>query len=231
MIPHPGDLFIEGGGGDFACFNVFHQPAIRANKADVQFLFRLVPLAADHDPVPVAVGAGTGDDRADQIPGDAGEPLKQIRNLLVLEPQLRRVINVLILAASARAEVTALRLNPFGGGGADAHQTGPAEILLQFKQLHLGLLTGDHEGNKDHEVVQPGHPLTAEGQVLNFDDVLLSYRQRGRISLDHVPPSLAGPVGEQSENPRLLTASSRSLHADPEPANAATWKQTLNPPR
>ena len=42
--------------GDLAFFNVFHQPAIPAHEADIQFLLRLVPLAANHDAVPVSIG-------------------------------------------------------------------------------------------------------------------------------------------------------------------------------
>ena len=55
------DLFVESRLGDLAFLDIHHEPAVGAKEPDVQALFELVPLAADHDPVSVPVGAGACD--------------------------------------------------------------------------------------------------------------------------------------------------------------------------
>src|SRR5438874_4620617 len=49
------DFRVQRGFRDLAFFDVNHQPVIGPNKPDVHTLFEFVPLAPNHDPIPVAV--------------------------------------------------------------------------------------------------------------------------------------------------------------------------------
>ena len=108
------DLGVNCRLSDFAFFEVDHQPIIRADEANVEALLEFVPLAADHNPVTIAIGLRTGNDLTDDIGLQTAESLKNIRDLLMLEPQLRRVVQVLILTPAAIAEVRAGSWNPVG---------------------------------------------------------------------------------------------------------------------
>src|SRR5256885_3135552 len=48
-------LLVESWFGNWAFFDVHHQAVVRPDKADVQALFELVPLAANHDSIAVTV--------------------------------------------------------------------------------------------------------------------------------------------------------------------------------
>ena len=111
------DLFVENGLRNLAFLEIHHQPTVGAEETDVQTLFELVPLTANHDAVPITVRLRTRYHFRDIAGGDAANPLEQIANLLVLEPELDGVSQVLILAAAALAKVRAKWLNPVGGGG------------------------------------------------------------------------------------------------------------------
>src|SRR5690242_19133526 len=94
------DLLIQSGLGNFALFNVHNQSVVGANEANVESLFKFIPLASNHDTVPVTIGLGAGHNRRHQTGIDAAQTLKQIAHLFVLQGKLGRVIEVLILAST-----------------------------------------------------------------------------------------------------------------------------------
>src|SRR5437879_7064066 len=105
MGPHALDLLVERWLGDLAFLDVNHQPVVCADEANIQTLFELVPLAANHDAVPVAIRLRTRNHRRNQRRINAADSLEQIADLFVLEPELGRISDVLILASAALAKI------------------------------------------------------------------------------------------------------------------------------
>jgi hypothetical protein len=154
MRANPPDLLVENRFGDFAFLNVLDQTAVPAHKTDVQLLLRFVPLAANHDAIAVAVRPGAGDDRRDPCLLKPADPLKQIGNLFVLQPQLRRVINVLILAAAALAEVTAGRFDALRRRLNDAQQFRAGKILFDLRDFNLHDFADEHKRHEHDKGVE-----------------------------------------------------------------------------
>src|SRR6185312_15256399 len=165
MRAHVLDLFVDGRFGDFAFLDVLHQPAIPAHETDVQLLFRLVPLAANHHAVSIAIGLRAGDDRRNDLARNFADALEQIRYLLVLDAQLRFVADVLVLAAAATAEIPARRLDALGRGHNHPRKPGPREVLFDFRDFRLHLLADKHEGDEHDKIFQARHAFTAERDV------------------------------------------------------------------
>jgi hypothetical protein len=109
--PHLANLLVDRRLGDFAFLDVHHQPVVRLDEANVQPLLELVPLASNHHAVPVPVRLRTRDDGRNQVTADSPDALEQIRNLLMLDLQLLRVTDMLVLATSACAEIRTERLD------------------------------------------------------------------------------------------------------------------------
>ena len=114
MLPHLLDLRVVGRFGDFALFDVDHKAVIGTDKPDIEPLFELVPLAADHDPIPIAIRLRTRNDRRDDRFGEPTHSLKKSAELLVFQLELRRVVDMLILASPAVSEISALRHDSMG---------------------------------------------------------------------------------------------------------------------
>lgn len=150
---------------DRAFLDVHHQPAVVPDKSDGEALLGLVPLAADHDAVAVAVRRGTGDHRRHDVGRETTQTLEQFADLAVLEPQLLGVIHVLILAAAADPKVPAGGCHPQRRRPEHGHEPRPGEILLHLGELEFDLLAHQHERDEDHEVVDPRHALAAERDV------------------------------------------------------------------
>ncbi len=96
----------------------------------------------------------------------------------MLEPQLRRVINVLILAAAARAEVSAFRRDALRRRCDDAQQLGPREILFHLRDFHLDRFADDDERHKNHKIINPPHALAAEREVVDGQVDLIADLER-----------------------------------------------------
>ncbi len=111
---HLPDLFIQGRFGNLAFLNIFHEIIVGANKADLQFFGRPVPLAPDHDPVPIVIWSRAGDDRCHYGTGDFSNAIKQVGDLLLFHQQLNRVTDVLVLATATAGEIAAFRGDPVG---------------------------------------------------------------------------------------------------------------------
>ena len=56
--------------------DVYHEPIVISNEADVQSLFEFVPLAADHDAVAVPVRLRAGDHWRNEGRIETSEPLE-----------------------------------------------------------------------------------------------------------------------------------------------------------
>ena len=161
------DLLVQRRLGDLAFLDVLHQPAVGADEADVQLLLRLVPLAADHDAVAVAVGRRTRNDRRNFIRRNFPDALEQIRYLLVLQPQLRRIGDVLILAAAARAKITALRRDALRRRLLHAKQFCPRKILFDLGDFGLNGFADQHERDEHDEIVHAPDAFATERDVVN----------------------------------------------------------------
>src|ERR1035438_10104666 len=119
------DLLIERGFGDLAFLQIHYQPVVGTEETDVQALFELVPLAANHDAVAIAVGLRTGNHWRNKTGVKLANPLEQINNLLVFELELDGISQMLILATATLAEVRAERFDPVGGGSSTTAGTSP----------------------------------------------------------------------------------------------------------
>ena len=159
------DLLVERRLGDLAFLDIHHQPAVGADEADVQALLELVPLAADHDAVAIAVGLRAGNDRRDEPGIKPANALEQIADLLVLEPELGRVGQVLVLAAAALAEVAAGRFDPLRGRADHAQQPGPGESLLHLRDLRFHDFARSDERDEDDKILDARDAFAPEGNV------------------------------------------------------------------
>jgi hypothetical protein len=109
--------------------------------------------------------------------------LEQIGNLLVLETELDRVGQVLVLAAAALAEVRAERFAPGRRGGLDdAEQFGPREALLDFRDFRFHDLARGDERNEDDKILHVGRRLRRRRQ----------YRQSSRSTCRLYSPLAVG---------------------------------------
>jgi hypothetical protein len=144
-------LFIQSRFGDRAFLNIHYQAVIGSDKPDIQALFELVPLAANHDAIAIAIRLRAGDQRLDDVRVDPAEPPEEIADLFVFELQLRWVGDVLILAPAAIAEVAARGSNAVRRRLNDAPKPRATESLFclsYFRFDHFGDLNERDEDNK-----------------------------------------------------------------------------------
>ena len=95
------------------------------------------------------------------------DALEQIGNLLLLEPQLRRVVDVLILAAAARAEVAARRLDALRRRLHDAQQPRARKILFHLRDFHFDGFADQHERHEHDKIVHAPDAFAAERDVVD----------------------------------------------------------------
>ena len=169
------DLFVECRLGDLAFLKIHYEPAVGTEEADVQTLFELVPLAANHNAVPITVGLRARNYFSNITGGDAANPLEQIAYLLVLEPELHGVIQVLILAAAALAEVRAKRLDPLGGGSHDTKKPRSGEALLYLRHFHFHDLARSNEGYEHDKFFRPADALATERNIVDRQSQLIAW--------------------------------------------------------
>src|SRR5678816_4098964 len=101
--------------------------------------------------------------------------LEYVADLLVLDFQLRRVSNMLVLAPTALPEITTLRLNAIGGRAHHPQQARTAKSLFDIGDLDFHRFSENHEGNEHHEIVDSRNPFTSEGDVANFNSQLIAF--------------------------------------------------------
>ena len=162
------DGLVDGRFGDHARLDVAHQATVGAYETQVQFLSRLVPLAADQDAVAIMVGVRTRDHRLDHGRIKPTNTPEELADLPVLPTELGGVVDVLVLAPPALTEISALRSHPLGGGCEDLHQLGPTETLLHLGELGLDHIARCGEGDKHHEFTHPADALPTKGKVSDF---------------------------------------------------------------
>ena len=132
-----------------------------------QPLFELVPLAANHDAVSVAVGLGAGDHRPDQAGFESANALEKVVNLFVLEPQLRWIFEVLVLASAAFSEIAARRLDSLGRMLGDAQKFRAGKSLFYLRNLRFHDLAGSDKGHEYDELIESGNAFPTESDVLD----------------------------------------------------------------
>ena len=173
------DLLVQRRLRDFAFLDVLDQTAVPAHKTDVQFLLRFVPLAANHDAITVAVRPGTGDDRRNPCLLKPANALKQISNLFVFQPQLRGVINVLILATAALAEVAARRFDALRRRLNDAQKFRAGKILFDLRDGNLHDFADEHKWHEHDKGVESRRPRVEGGVTERLFCFRLSTPWRG----------------------------------------------------
>ena len=76
---------------------------------------------------------------------------------------------MLILAATALAEVTAPGRDPLRRRLQNTQQPRPRKLLLDLDDFDFDLLAYQHEGDKHNEIIRPRHALAAKRDVVNRD--------------------------------------------------------------
>jgi hypothetical protein len=165
MLPDVAKLLVNGRFRNLAPFDVLDQSVGRSDESDVEGLFGLIPLATDHNPVTIAIRLGAGDHRGHGIPIQATDALEQIADLLVFEPQLRRILQVLVLASAAFAKVTAQRLDPFSRRLQYPHQPGPGKLLLDLGNFSFDHFADRDPSNETDKAIMPSNAFPAESNV------------------------------------------------------------------
>ena len=172
--PHAPDLLVDGRLRNAARVDVLHQTTVPADKSDVQLLLRFVPLATDHDPVAISIRLRTRDHRLDPIPAKSADAVEQAGNLLLLDGQLMRVGDVLVLTTAAGAEMAADGFDTVRGRRQDPQRSGSGKALFDGGDFHFDLFTVDHEGYEHDEILHPPHAFAAKGNVGNAQHQLVS---------------------------------------------------------
>lgn len=168
------DFFVEGGFGDLAFLDVNDEAVVGANETDVEALFGFVPLAANHDAVAVAVRLRTRNDFANDSGIEAGHALEKVGHLFVFDLKLERIGEVLVLAAATGAEIGTGRFNTIRRWFHDAEQLGAGESFFDLGEFDFDFLTQGHKRNKDDKLAQAAHAFSAEGNVVNGQEVFSS---------------------------------------------------------
>ena len=174
MRPDVFYLLVDGWLGNFAFLDVLDQSAVPSHKADIEFLFRLVPLAANHDAIAVAVGLGTRYDGRHHLAGDFPDALEQVGDLLVLDLELGGVRDVLVLATAAAAEVRAGRRHAVRRWLEDADEFGASEVFFDLGDLGFDFLAHQDERNEHDKFLEARDSFAAEGDIADLQGCFLA---------------------------------------------------------
>ena len=161
------ELFVEGFLGDLAAVEIHHEAAVPAEESVHGTLLGLVPLAAHHDAVAVIERRRAGHEVAHDLRCKPAEPLKKVAHLRLLDGHLRGVINVLILAAAARAKMFATRLHAIGRRLQHLQRNAAREVLFALGDLHAHRLASDDERHENHAPIHAPHAFAAKGHVVD----------------------------------------------------------------
>ena len=162
-------LFIEGGFGNRALFNIDHEAVVGPDETDIEALLELIPLAANHDSISIAVGLWTRDDWCDDARIEATNALKEIADLFVLQFELRRIGDMLILAAAAIAEVTTLGSDPLGRWLNDSQKSSAGKTFFYFRDFDLDDFADLNERNEDDKIFDSRDSFTTECDIGNSE--------------------------------------------------------------
>jgi hypothetical protein len=153
--------------GNGAFLHVHDQAVIVSQEAKDKPLMRLVPLTADQDPVAVMVGGGAGDNRLHWVDGKPADAADQLGDLALFDLELGRVIQMLVLAAAACAEIWTTWHNPVGRGFKDLHQPGASELFFDFGNLSFNDFAWNDKRDKNDQRMVACNAFTAECKVIN----------------------------------------------------------------
>ena len=167
ILAHVFDLFVQSRFGNGAFLNIHDQPVVGSDKANIQALFELVPLAANHDAIAIAVRLGAGDKGFDDVWVDPADPLEEIADLFVFELQLRRVGDVLILAPAAIAEVAARGSNAVRRRLNDPPKPRATESLFCLSNFGFDHFGDLNERDEDYKIFDSRNAFTTERNVGN----------------------------------------------------------------
>lgn len=156
------------------------------NETDVQALFKLVPLAANHDPVPVAIRLRARNDWQYEPGVDATDSLEKVGNLLVFDSDLGLIIDMLILAPATSAEVRALGSHTLRRCLNDLDQFRPCKILFDLGDFSLNHLAERDERDEDYEILVAGDTLAAKGDVVDADGYPVTEDQIHRVRIRRI---------------------------------------------
>ena len=153
-------------------------------KAVHRALLDLVPLAPHHDSVTVGVGFRAGNEVANHGAVKAADAFEEVAHLRFLDGLLSVVIDVLILATTAGAEMFAARLHALGRGFQYLKGFGAGEGLFLFGNLHQHNFAGDDKRHKDHKAIYASDAFAAEGHVVNRQfNAITDIEGRRRVGL------------------------------------------------
>jgi hypothetical protein len=150
-----------------------------AKESEDESLLRFVPLAADQDAVAVMIRSGARHGGLYGGIGETSDSPDELRDLLLFDAELFRVIKMLVLTASALTEVGAAGTDPAGGGFQDAEESGAGELFFDLSDFGFDDLTGDDEGDEDDQRLVSGNALAAEGEVFDGELEHIAEMNRG----------------------------------------------------
>src|SRR5581483_9848952 len=168
MGPDVADLLVEGRFGNLAFLDVHHEAIVGADEADVQALLEFVPLTPNHDAVAIAVRLRAGNNRHDAFRG--GKPtdaLEQVANLFVLELKLRGIINVLVLATAAVAEIRTEWRHAVWRGSQNSQQARAGEAFLDLGDLDFHFFVHQDKWDKNDEIPDPRDSFATKADIIN----------------------------------------------------------------
>ena len=184
IFAHLLQLFIECLFGNFAAFKIHHQTAPRAQETVDCLLLKLIPLAANHDAVAVAIWGRAGDQLAHHFRRKAAHAHEEIAHLLQLDAPLRLVIDVLILASAAFAKVLAFGIHSVGRRRDDLQQARAREIAFTLGDFYQHQFADNHKWHEHHKAVHLADPIAAKSHVGNLNFQPVTDIERNRIFRD-----------------------------------------------
>ncbi len=154
---------------------------------------------------------------------EAGQPAQLLAHHLGLEPALRGEVDVLEVAAAARAGPgpRARRLDPVGRGGVDPDRVGPHEAC-----------PGPHLGDPGQHPLPRERVPDEEDLAVGARDPVPPVRERGDLDLDLVADGQARPLGRGHRSPRRTsptTGPSIRSSAPSEDASCHGTDDTMTP--
>ena len=122
----------------------------------------------DHEFIPITILARGSHDWGNGWVRQFSDALENVPDLCVLEFQLARVGDVLILAAGALGVKFTARRNPVGRGGDDPHEVGRSEPFADIHNLDFDAFARDDKRNEDHKVIETTDTVAAKGNGVDF---------------------------------------------------------------
>jgi hypothetical protein len=121
----------------------------------------------NRDPVPECVRSLGSDGGKNVHIGDAANSLQELGNLAAFQFKLVIVSDMLVIAASAMAEIRANGVNPLVRGNDHLPKPRSIEVFSAFDDFGLNQLTVDRERNEDDFSIEPTYAGASERDIMN----------------------------------------------------------------